>query len=227
MRLSLLVALALLAAPEASAQYLFGSLDQDTPVDVPEIQALAMGDAVTAVPNPETAFFSNPAHLASVSGVRLTVLGGQASIGGNAWDSYAFYRDDLGPAIEEGLDEIAENDRERLLQLYADALDIGREQKTADATVEALAIQVGAGSLALSAGVFASARARAKLTDGGAGIPYLDAYSQGDLVIPVGVAMEVPGTPLAVGATAAYVERRVTAKAEFVDAIDPNGEKAS
>lgn len=225
MRLALLgaLALALLASPEARAQYVFGTLDQDAPVDVPEIQALAMGDAVTAVPNPETAFFSNPAHLASLDGVRLTILGGQASIGGNAWDSYTFYRDDLGPAIEEGLDEI---DRDRLLDLYADALDIGRDQKTARATIEMLSLQVGTGPLALSVGGFGTARARAKLTDGGAGIPYLDAYSQADLVIPVGVAMEVPGTPLAVGATAAYVERRVTAKAEFVDAIDPDGEKA-
>ena len=67
MRTLLLTAL-LALAPAASAQYLFGSLDQDAPVDVPEITALAMGDAVTAVPDPQTAFFSNPAHLARLDG---------------------------------------------------------------------------------------------------------------------------------------------------------------
>ncbi|MEM1056247.1 MAG: hypothetical protein AAGI52_12040 [Bacteroidota bacterium] len=210
-------------APAASAQYLFGSLDQDTPVEVQEITALAMGDAVTAVPSPQTAFFSNPAHLTSLKGFRITVLGAQAGIGGNFRETYDFYADELGPAIEDGLDTLDDDDLQRL---YAETLEIGRDQKTADVAVELAAMQFSAGPLAVGIGGFANARARAKLTDTGAGIPFLDAYSQADFLVPVVAAMDVPGTPLSVGASAAYVERRVTAKAAFVDALDPDGEKA-
>ena len=220
------LALALVAgATDAAAQYTFGALDQDAPVDVPEITALAMGDAVTAVSRPQTAFFSNPAHLASLTGFRITVLGAQAGIGGNAWDTYAFYRDDLGPAIEEGLDDIHDEDPERLRELYDRALEVGRDQKTADVSVEALAVQFGAGPLAVGIGAFADGTARAKLINGGAGIPFLDAYSQADFIVPVVAAMDVPGTPLSVGASVAYVQRRVSAKADFVDQIEPDDEK--
>lgn len=227
MRPLFLAALAALAAgplaPTPSAQYFFGTLDQDAAVDVPEITALAMGDAVTAVPNPQTAFFSNPAHLTSLDGFRITILGAQAGLGGNAWETYSFYNNELGPAIEDGLDALSNDE---LRRLYTEALAIGRDQKTADAAVELAAMQFSAGPLAVGVGGFASARARAKLTDTGAGIPYLDTYSQADFLIPVVAAMDVPGTPLSVGASAAYVERRVTAKAAFVDAIEPDNEKA-
>ena len=221
MRTLLLAALAVTLAAPAHAQYLFGALNQDGAVDVPEITALAMGDAVTAVPNPQTAFFSNPAHLASLDGFRLTVVGAQAGIGGNAWDTYRYYEDDLGPAIEAGLDEL---ESEELRRLYDRGLEVGREQKTSDATVEALVAQFGVGPLAVGIGGFGHATARAKLTDTGAGIPFLDAYTQADVIVPVVAAMEVPGTGLTVGASAAYVQRRVTAKAEFVDALEPDAE---
>ena len=102
---------------------------------------------------------------------------------------------------------------------------MGRDQKTAGVAAEALAVQLKLGPLAVGAGAFADARARAKLTDGGAGIPVVDAYSQADLVVPVVAALDVPGTPLSVGASVAYVERRVTAKSEFVDALEPDAEK--
>lgn len=221
MRTLLLTGL-LALAPSASAQYLFGSLDQDAPVDVPEITALAMGDAVTAVPDPQTAFFSNPAHLARLDGFRISVVGAQAGIGGNARETYDFYADELGPAIEDGLDELSDDD---LLALYNRTLEIGREQKTTDLTAELLAMQFRAGPLAVGVGAFADGTARAKLTDTGAGVPYLDAYSQADLVVPVVAAMDLVGTPLTVGASVAYVERRVTAKAAFVDELQPDAEK--
>ena len=219
------LAAALLAAPAVQAQYVFGAMDQDAAVDVPEITALAMGDAVTAVSHPRTAFFSNPAHLAGLDGLRISVVGVQAGVGGNAWDTYTFYRDELGPAIEEGLEDINDNDPDRLRDLYDSALEIGREQKTADLAAEALAVQFRLGPLALGVGAFADARARGKLTDGGAGVPFVDAYSQADLIVPVVAAIDVPGTPLSIGASASYVERRVTAKREFVDALEPDGEK--
>ena len=221
MRFLLLFGLAVAMSASASAQYLFGALNQDGAVDVPEITALAMGDAVTAVSNPQTAFFSNPAHLASLDGFRLTVVGAQAGIGGNAWDTYQFYEDELGPAIEDGLDELDPDD---LRQLYDRTLEIGREQKTSAATAEILAMQFRAGPLAIGLGGFGHATVRAKLTDTGAGIPYVDAYTQADAIVPVVAALDVPGTPLSIGASAAYVQRRVTAKAEFVDALEPDGE---
>ncbi|MEM6325853.1 MAG: hypothetical protein AAF791_01925 [Bacteroidota bacterium] len=221
MRLLLLLGLAVWSLP-AFSQIPFGALAQDDPVDVPEITALAMGDAVAAVTNPETAFFSNPAHLASLTGVRFTIVGAQVGLGGNFREAYDFYDMELGPAIEEGLDDLP--DREQR-DLYDRAVEIGRDQKTVGASVEAFALQFRAGPLAVGAGVFGHATARARALDLATGVPYLDAYSQADLVAPLTVALDVPGTPLSIGGTAAYVERRVTAKAEFVDALDADGEK--
>ncbi|OZC04314.1 hypothetical protein [Rubricoccus marinus] len=226
MRALALSLLALAAAtPEASAQYRFGAMSQDAAVDVPEITALAMGDAVTAVPRAETSFFSNPAHLASLDGFRLTVVGAQAGIGGDAWEAYTFYRDDFGPALEEGLDTINDTDPDRLRALYDEALEVGRNQKTLDATAEALSVQFGAGPLAIGVGAFGNVRSRAKVNRGGVGVPFLDAYSQADFVVPVVAAMDLPDFPLSIGVSAAYVQRRVSAKADFVDQLEPDDEK--
>ncbi len=225
MRVLALALAVLTLAPEAWAQYRFGAMEQDAAVNVPEITALAMGDAVTAVSRPETSFFSNPAHLTSLDGFRLTIVGAQGAVGGDAWDAYTFYRDDFGPALEEGLDAINDRDPERLRALYDNALEIGRDQKTLDVTAEALSVQFGAGPLAIGVGAFGTARGRAKLNRGGIGVPFLDAYSQADLVLPVVAAMRVPDFPLSAGVSAAYVQRRVTAKAAFVDQLEPDEEK--
>ena len=224
---ALSAALALPAAAQLPGAT-FSAVDQDALSVRPLPPALAMGDAVAAVPGPQTAFFANPAHGASLDRLHLTVVGVTAGVGGDLWDAYSFYRDELGPAIEEGLSEIRDEDPERLRELYDRAFEVGRRQKTASAAAQALAVQANAGPVALGVGAFGAARARARVVDVGAGIPYLDTYTQADLYVPVTVAAEVPGAPLplSVGASATWVQRRVTAKADYVESLDPDGEKA-
>jgi hypothetical protein len=219
-----LAALAL-AAP-ASAQT-FTTLQQDAQAQVSDLAALGMGGAVAAAPTLDSPFFSNPAHMAGTERFSLTALGLTAGVGGNVRETYDFYENELGPAIEEGLDEIRTNDPDRLQALYDEAFRIGRSQKTADVAVLAPSLRMRFGQVAVGAGVYGSSITRAKISDGGAGIPYLDAYSQADVLVPLAVATDVPGLPfrLQVGGSATYVQRRIAAKADAIDALDPDSEK--
>lgn len=218
-------ALLALAAP-ATAQT-FGTLQQDAPAQVTDLAALGMGGAVAAAPTLDSPFFSNPAHLARTERFGLTVVGLTAGIGGNVRETYDFYENTLGPAIEEGLDEIRTDDPERLRALYDESFRIGQSQKTADVAVLAPSVRMRVGGVAVGAGVYGTGTVRAKISDGGAGIPFLDAYTQADVLVPVAVAADVPGLPfrLSVGASGTYVQRRVAAKAEAVDMLDPDNEK--
>ena len=225
----LLLGLVLAApGPVAHAQY-FGSLQQDARAFVPALEARAMGDAVAAVPNAETAFFYNPAHLARLQRpFRLTVAGAGATLSTGVGDKYAYWRDDLQPAVEEGLAEIRDADYLRLEGLYFDALEVGRRQDVARVTAFGPAFQkrltVAGWDGAAGAGLFGTANARLRFTDAGAGVPYLDFYSQADILVPVTVAAVVPRTPVAVGLTASYAHRYVTAKGALVETLDPERE---
>ena len=212
--------------PLASAQT-FTSLQQDARTGVLDVAALGRGGAVAAAPTLDSPFFSNPAHLARTERLSLTLLGSSAGVGGNVFETLRYYRDDLGPAIEDGLDAIRESDPRRLQALYDEAFRVGQSQKTADAALLLPSVRARMGAVAVGAGVYVTGKARAKISDGGAGIPYLDAYSQADVLVPVGAAADVPGLPfrLSAGATATYVQRRIGAKADAVDALDPDNEK--
>ena len=219
-----LAALAL-AAP-ASAQT-FTTLQQDSQAQITDIASVGMGGAVAAVPTLDSPFFSNPAHMAGTERLSINVLGFTAGVGGNVRETYTFYEDMLGPAIEEGLDEIRTNDPDRLEALYDEAFRVGSSQKTADVAVLAPSVRMRFGQIAVGAGVYGTGTARAKISNGGAGIPYLDAYSQADVLVPLVVATDVPGLPfgLQAGASMTYVQRRISAKGEAVDALDPDSEK--
>jgi hypothetical protein len=196
---------------------------------VPALEAQAMGDAVAAVPHAETAFFYNPAHLARLPRrLRLTYLGAGFGLSAGTGEKYAFWRDALRPAVEEGLEDIRMTDHPRLEALYAEALALGRRQSVATATLYGPAVQapVHASGLdaAVGAGLFGTGSARLRFADAGAGVPFLDAYGQADVILPVAAALVVPETPLAVGVTAAYTRRSVTAKAAFLDTLGPEEE---
>ena len=222
------LALAALAAFSAPAfGQVFTTLQQDAPAAILDVEALGRGGAVAAAPTLDSPFFSNPAHLARTDRFSLTVLGVSAGVGGNVRETYDFYDQQLGPAIEDGLDDIRENDPDRLQALYDSAFAIGTSQKTASVAVLAPSLRVRIGQIVVGAGIYGSGTVRARLSDGGAGIPYVDAYSQADVIVPFGVAGEVPGLPFALnaGATVTYVQRGVGAKAEAIDALDPDNER--
>lgn len=224
------VAAALVAAPALAGAQSFSSLSQDNPAGVPDLASLAAGGAVAALPTLDSPFISNPAHITQTSRFTLNVVGLTAGAGGNLRETYTFYDERLGPAIEAGLDEM---DPDSLQALYADALRVGRQQKSADLAVLAPSVRTRIGPAAVGVGVFGHSVTRAKIFDGGAGIPYVDLYSQADLFVPVVAGVDLSRTPaglalpfdLSVGASAAFVQRRVTAKGEPVDAIQPDGEK--
>lgn len=218
-------AAAALAAP-ASAQT-FGTLDQDSRAAVLDVVSAGRGGAVAALATPDSPFFSNPAHLAGTQRLGFTIIGVTAGVGGNVRETYDFYDETLGPAIEEGLDEIRRTDPDRLQAIYDEAFRVGGSQKTADLAAFAPSARARFGRVAAGIGVFGAGTARARISDGGAGIPFVDLYTQADVLVPVTVATSVPGLPFALdaGVSATYVDRRLTAKAEAVDALDPDNEK--
>lgn len=228
-------ALALAAWP---AQAQFQALSQDARAAVPSPVRLAQGDAYTASPSRETALFGNPAHLSylglGLPKVNLALVGG---LGGNVRETWDFYRDTLEPAIEEGLDEIRRTDPDRLERIYNEALRIGGSQKTLAGGAELSGTFTIAG-VGVGAGVAGTTSTRARMFNGGAGVPFLDLYTQADVLVPVAASYRldgpmlaalaaVPGAPssVAFGAQGTFVRRYVTAKAGPVDTFDPDGEK--
>ena len=216
---------AALAAPAAAQT--FGTLDQDSRAAVLDIVAAGRGGAVAALATPDSPFFSNPAHMAGTQRLGFTVVGVTAGVGGNVRETVDFYDQTLGPAIEEGLDEIRTQDPDRLQAIYDEAFRVGGSQKTADLAAFAPSARARFGRVAAGIGLFGAGTARARLSDGGAGIPFIDLYTQADVLVPLTVAASVPGLPfrLDAGASATYLDRRLTAKAEAVDALDPDNEK--
>ena len=226
-RVALFTALVLSASAQAQS---FGELQQDDRPFVPSLMVDAMGGATVAFPQAETAFFYNPAHLARTADkLRFTVLGVGLGLSTNASDKYEFWTDDLEPAIDEGIDEIRENDYDRLEALYNRAIELGREQSVATAVVYGPSVQLGLPSslglgpgAAVGAGVYGTNTTR--LQFGGGIVPSLDFYGQADVIVPLSVASTIPGTPLAAGLTASYTQRYLTAKAKSIDAFGSQGE---
>ena len=229
MRAFLTAASLVLLALGASAQT-FTSSARETPIEASDLARLGAGDAVAALPTLDSPFTANPAHVAR-GGFSLGVLGATVGVGGNARESYDFYADELGPAIEEGLEQIRRDDPERLAALYAEALRVGASNKSADLAVLAPSLRVSVGAVGVGVGAYARGASRARVLNGGGGLPVLDAFAQADVAVPVVVGVDLgratagalPGVH--VGARATYLQRRVTAKTDPVDAIDPDGEK--
>ena len=202
---------------------------RDAPLAVSDLARLGSGGAVAALPTLDSPFLANPAHV-TTRGLTVNVVGATAGVGGNVGETWTFYRDDLGPAIERGLDTLPDDS---LQALYAEALRIGAAPKTSDLAVLAPSVRLAAGPVGLGVAVYGQSTARGRFVDGGAGVPFLDLYGQADLAVPVVAGVDLARTPagaalpfgLRLGASATALQRRVTAKAETVDALDPDNEK--
>ena len=227
---TLLAAAALALAALAPDAQTFTSTTREAPDGLSDLARLGAGDAVAALPTLDSPFTANPAHVAR-GGLSVTVLGASVGVGGNARESYAFYADRLGPAIEEGLDQIRRDDPERLAALYAEALRVGAQNKTADLAVLAPSVRVSLGAVGVGVGAYARGASRARVLNGGGGLPVLDASAQADLAVPVVAGVDLGRATagalrgVSVGARATYLQRRVSSKTDPVDAIDPDGEK--
>ena len=225
LRSTLFAVLALAAAPLAAQP--FGALSQDDAVGVPDLARLAVGGAVAALPTLDSPFLANPAHLAQTERLGLSLVGVTAGAGGNVREAYDFYDRELGPAIEDGLARMRDEDPERLRALYREALRVGNQQKTLDLAVLAPSVRARVGGVALGVGLYGHAVTRGQILDGGAGVPYVDVYSQADVLVPAVVGLDLTpfGVPVSVGASATYLQRRLTAKGEPIDGLDPDAEK--
>lgn len=221
----LLLAASFLAAPVLQAQT-FGALQQDARPFAPATEAQSMGGAVAAVPFAETAFFYNPAHLARrpLLRPRVTVAGVGVGLSADVSEKLRFWRDELKPAIEEGLDDIRRDDPERLDALYSEALRLGRQQSVTQAVGYGPAVQLRIGQVAAGAGLFGHGVGRLQFADAGVGIPYLDLYSQLDLIAPVAAAVEVPNSPVAVGVMTSLTRRYIMAKGALVEELNATDE---
>jgi len=228
MRFRRLFLVLLLASPFAAADaQTFGTLQQDARPHVAGLQVRAMGGAVAAVPMAETAFFYNPAHLArlDLSKPRITFVGAGATVSNQIFAEYRFVRDELEPAIDEGLEEIRLEDYDRLVELYERALELGSSQTTATFTAYGPSVQMRiSDNEVLGIGLFGTNSFRMQFTDAGVGVPRLDAFDQLDLSLPVTGAYGIPNSPLAVGVTASYTRRYLTAKGALLEELDADEE---
>ncbi len=222
-----LTLLALSLGPLATAQT-FTSAVREAPVEAPDLARAAAGGAVAALPTLDSPFAGNPAHI-TTRGFALNVLGATVGVGGNARESFDFYDARLGPAIERGLGSMPSDS---LQLLYSDAIAVGSSSKTADLAVLAPSVQLSFGPVGVGVGVYGRAASRARLIDGGAGIPAVDAFGQGDVAVPLVAGVDVGEATggvlpfgLSVGARATYLQRRLTAKDEPLDALNPDDEK--
>lgn len=218
----------LLASPFAAADaQIFGAIQQDARPHVASLQVRAMGGAVAAVPMAETAFFYNPAHLArlDLSKPRITFVGAGASVSNEIFAEYRFIRNELEPAIDEGLEEIRLEDYDRLVELYERALELGSTQTAATLTAYGPSVQMRiSDNESIGIGLFGTNSFRMQFTDAGVGVPRLDAFDQLDLILPVTGAYGIPNSPLAVGVTASYTRRYLTAKGALLEELDAEEE---
>jgi hypothetical protein len=177
MRFRRLFLVLLLASPFAATDaQIFGAIQQDARPHVAGLQVRAMGGAVAAVPMAETAFFYNPAHLArlDLSKPRITFVGVGASVSNDLFAEYRFIRNELEPAIDEGLEEIRLEDYDRLVELYERALDLGSTQTAATLTAYGPSVQMRiSDNEAIGVGLFGTNSFRMQFTDAGVGVPRL------------------------------------------------------
>ncbi len=213
-RFVLLLSLLLLPCLTASAQ----QKPATTRSFAPDIGVLGMGNAVVALPMRGGAFFFNPAHAAHAKR-HITFVGVQLSASNSLPDQINFFRDELEPAIDEGIDNL---DSERLNALYDQTLAIG--QKATRLNVTALAPSAGFkfGPVGVGLGFFGNANVSYRFPDGGGGLPLVQFTGMADAMAvgSAGVDLSKFGVSgLTVGLTAKYTQRFATFKNKPLDAI--------
>ena len=187
-------------------------------------QALGMGDAGVAFPTEATVFFYNPAHVAHVAPLRphVTIVGLRGSVTSNVVDQVDFYRNELNPAIERGLENLGSDELEAL---YDRALARGRTRTLVNGDVLLPSLLVRAGGVGVGAGLFAHSVAYYTFDDAGAGLPAVDLAGHADAmgIASAGFDFSTLGVPgFSAGLSLKYTRRYLTLKAKTLDTIAPD-----
>lgn len=185
-------------------------------------RALGMGDAVAALPHKSTAFFHNPAHLARVAPLRphTNFFGAGATVSTNVFKQYAFYRNDLDPAIERGFENMSSSELEAL---YDEALRLGRQRTQLAGDVLLPSVMLQAGGFGLGGGLFLHGSTNHHFRSGGGGVPVVDLVGRLDaMALGTGAVDLSPfGVKgLSVGLTTKFTQRYLTVKRKPLDALD-------
>ncbi|MFQ5568908.1 MAG: conjugal transfer protein TraF [Rhodothermales bacterium] len=189
---------------------------------VPSPQVLGMGGAAAAYPTTRTALFYNPAHLTHLRVTRapITMLGLSASISNNFPNQLDFYNDRLEPAIQEGIENLNEEDEQTLYE------DVFREAGTptvlsGDVLLPSFVLNRGA--FGVGGGIFAHSEVAYSVEDAGAGVPGVDFTALVDLMAVAAGAVDFAPLGLkglSAGVTSKYSQRYLSLKVKPVDAID-------
>ena len=180
--------------------------------------AQGMGNAQVALPTQQSAFFYNPAHIAH-SSFHLTIVGTRVSMSNNVPDQIRFFNNELKPAIDEGIDNL---DNEELQDLYQSTLDTGRALSFLHADILAPSVGVSIGPVGIGAGIFGSTSIQYNFPDAGGGLPLVNIYGVADGigVLSTGLDLSRFGVDgLSLGVTAKYTSRFLTFKNKPLDAI--------
>ena len=185
-------------------------------VQLPSAQG--MGDALVALPVQQSAFFYNPAHGAH-SPFHLTVIGVRASMSNNVSDQIRFFRDELKPAIDEGIDNLS---NEELSALYSETLNIGRAYSFLHADVLAPSVGAHIGPVGLGLGIFGTSSVQYNFPDAGGGLPLVNTQLVADGMVVANAATDLSKfgiEGLSTGLTAKYTSRFASLKSKPLDAI--------
>lgn len=186
--------------------------------------ALGMGDAGVAFATPGTAFFYNPAHLATAAGLkpRINLLGLRVQGTTNLKEQYDFFDEELKPAIDRGIENLSTDERVRL---YNEALELGGTRTYAGSDVLLPNVTMQVAGIGVGGGMFARNLVRYRISDAGAGVPNISFAGQSDLTALASGAVDFGRyglAGLAAGVTAKYTRRFLTLKDKPIDAFSEN-----
>lgn len=187
----------------------------------PSIQlpsAIGMGDAQVALPVQQSAFFYNPAHGAH-SSMHLTIIGLRASVSNNIPEQASFFRNELQPAIDEGVENLSNDD---LADLYSETLRIGRAYSFLHADILAPSFGTKVGPIGFGLGIFGASNVQYNFPNAGGGLPLINmiAVADGMAVANAAINLSTFGVEgVSVGLTAKYTSRFATLKSEPLDAF--------
>ena len=188
------------------------SLDPSGRATVALPQALGMGDALVALPQQQSAFFYNPAHAAK-SKRHVTFFGLRTGFSTNLLDQVDFFRNELQPALDDGLDTLP---TEELDALYTRTLEVSRQSALLGLDVLAPSAGLRIGRVGVALGAFANSGVRYRFYDNG--LPNLLASASAGIMGVGSVGMEVTDG-LSAGITAKYTHRLVMLQNAPIDLL--------
>ena len=187
-------------------------------------QALGMGDTGVAFSTHENVFFYNPAHLAHAVGLRprISLVGIRGSLSDNLFDQITFYQDELEPAIDEGIENLSNEEQD---ELYDQAIALGRKRTYLNSDLLLPSVMMRVGDVGIGAGVFGHSLVRYRFEDAGAGVPLVDLNAIADLIIIGSGAVDLSNfgvSGLTTGLTGKFTQRWVTTKNKALDEFSEN-----